>query len=118
MKTCPKCKTSKDDSEFYRRRKGKNLSAYCKPCTKWQTVSRQRDFKVKCVEYKGGVCEDCGLVDHPVVYDFHHLDPTQKDFAISKVKLTSFDERTTVELDKCALLCSNCHRKRHWIEYA
>lgn len=44
-------------------------------------------------------------------YDFHHLDPNQKDFSIGKQSKSFAVIRS--ELDKCVLLCSNCHRKRH-----
>jgi len=45
--------------------------------------------------------------------DFHHIDPTQKDFAISAKGTTRAWEKIRVELDKCAMLCSNCHREHH-----
>ena len=55
---------------------------------------------------------DCGLITSKVeVYDFHHRDPSQKDFSISK-NAKSF-EKCKQELDKCDLLCANCHRLRH-----
>ena len=44
-------------------------------------------------------------------FDFHHVDPLQKDFTISQ-RMTSF-EAIQRELDKCVLLCSRCHREVH-----
>lgn len=44
--------------------------------------------------------------------EFHHLDPTQKDFGISKTLTKSF-KALTEETDKCILLCSNCHAEEH-----
>ena len=41
------------------------------------------------------------------------LDPVKKEFSISHAKLTSFDENIKKELDKCALVCANCHREIH-----
>ena len=42
---------------------------------------------------------------------FHHLDPTQKDFGISGT--TKSFEKLKPELDKCVLLCANCHGEVH-----
>lgn len=73
------------------------------------------NLKRKAVEYKGGKCIDCGLqTDKYIVYDFHHLDPKLKDVKIAEMihKRKNF-EVIKIELDKCVLLCSNCHRIRH-----
>lgn len=115
-KLCKRCNTVKSSEEFYRRRKGTDLSPYCKPCTNEQTVERQQAFKKKCVEYKGGSCSRCGYDRYIGALEFHHLDPTQKDFTIAKAKLTTFGEKVQKELDKCVLLCSNCHREQHAID--
>lgn len=45
--------------------------------------------------------------------EFHHIDPNLKDFSIAHVKLTKFSAKIMNELDKCVLLCSNCHREEH-----
>ena len=60
----------------------------------------------------GGKCADCGLKDDPSVFDFHHLDPSKKEIAFGSRGGKSFDTLKP-ELDKCILLCANCHRKRH-----
>ena len=44
--------------------------------------------------------------------EFHHLDPTQKDFGISSNSNRAW-EKIRIELDKCVLVCSNCHREIH-----
>jgi len=112
-KHCKRCNTVKTSDEFYRRRKGTDLSPYCKVCTSEQTLQRQRLFKQKCVEYKGGKCEICGYDKCISALEFHHKDPTKKDFTLAKAKLTTFNEKIQEELDKCALLCANCHRETH-----
>ena len=111
-KVCPKCKIEKNINDFYTRR-GAQTHSYCKPCVHIQTIERQRNLKKLAIEYKGGKCVDCGIIDHACVYDFHHLDQTEKDFTIAHRKQYKFDESMQKELDKCVLLCSNCHRKRH-----
>jgi hypothetical protein len=111
-KTCSKCKEEKSTNDFYGRRKT-NLHSWCKVCNKALTLERQRNFKRMAVEYKGGECQDCGIIDHQAIYDFHHLTPEEKDFNISKFRATSWCDKIEEELDKCVLLCANCHRKRH-----
>lgn len=70
--------------------------------------------KKKAVAYLGGACQDCGLkTDVVQVYDFHHRDPSLKDFTIAKFITSDFDTVIAPELDKCDLLCANCHRIRH-----
>lgn len=68
--------------------------------------------KLKAIEYKGGKCVDCHGTFHPAVYEFHHLDPTFKDKDPSKVMTLKW-EKIVAEIDKCVLLCANCHRIRH-----
>lgn len=59
----------------------------------------------------GGKCKTCGLVDDPIVYDFHHRDPSTKSFAISERMGYSPWQIIKEEVMKCDLLCSPCHRK-------
>lgn len=47
------------------------------------------------------------------VLDFHHLDPTKKEFTIGYIKSTTFNEIVKKELDKCILVCRNCHAEIH-----
>ena len=68
--------------------------------------------KKKSVEYKGGKCIICGYNKAMSALDFHHLDPNKKDFTISKFINKKF-ENIKDDLDKCVLLCSNCHREVH-----
>lgn len=76
----------------------------------------QREIKRKSVEYLGEKCIDCGLkTTMYCVYDFHHVDPNTKDFKVRFQNCVRF-ERIKTELDKCVLLCSNCHRIRHYKE--
>ena len=75
-------------------------------------LEHRQQRKQKAIEYKGGCCADCEGVFLPAVYDFHHLDPTAKDLAPAQA-LSGTWERAKAELDKCVLLCANCHRTRH-----
>jgi len=96
-------------------RKGK-IQSYCKECNKENVIKRQRTLKEKCVEYCGGKCKICGYSKYVGALDFHHLDPSTKDIAFSKFRATSWDKNKDIlikELDKCILLCANCHREVH-----
>jgi predicted HNH restriction endonuclease len=71
--------------------------------------------KLDAIRYKGNECKDCHLKSNGKnysVFEFHHLDPAQKDFAWTKLRLKSI-KTIYNELDKCELLCANCHRMRH-----
>ncbi len=96
-------------------RKGK-IHSYCRKCNHKNTLDRQREFKKRCVEYKGGKCCTCGYDKYIGSLDFHHLNPQEKDFNISRIKNTSFEKnenKIKKELDKCVLVCKNCHGEIH-----
>lgn len=112
---CPKCETNLSLESFYQRRGKAHSSVYCKSCTSQQTIERVRFMKSQMVEYKGGKCQKCGYNKYQGALEFHHLDPTQKDFTLSHVKKYSFNETIKKELDKCILLCSNCHKETHFV---
>ena len=63
------------------------------------------------VEYKGGKCEFCGYNKCVEALEFHHIDETTKEFAISGS--TKSLEKQKKEADKCYMLCANCHREVH-----
>lgn len=75
-------------------------------------VARRRsEHMEKLVGLLGGQCRICGLVDDPIVYDFHHRDPALKKFTISQYCGTVSWKSLWEEAQKCCLLCSHCHRK-------
>lgn len=73
---------------------------------------KKRQRKLEAIEYLGGACSECLQSFPAAVYEFHHLDPLTKDRDPSKMMLMS-RERLFNELDKCVLLCANCHRMVH-----
>lgn len=84
---------------------------YCPDC-KYQEIKKLRkQYKIDLVEYKGGSCENCGYNKCIEALEFHHTDPNKKDFSISN-NFKSM-EKMKNEVDKCILLCSNCHREEH-----
>lgn len=75
-------------------------------------IFRWRATKKKAIAYKGERCCRCGYDEHPAALQFHHLDPKEKDVSWTKLRLRSW-EKIQKELDKCILLCSNCHAIEH-----
>jgi len=59
------------------------------------------------------VCKRCGE-SHPACLQFHHSDPTKKEISIADAVRRGFGvSRLLAELDKCEVLCANCHAKHH-----
>lgn len=98
-------------TDFCETKKGGRHS-YCRACDRQRQRDRHRDLKKEAVLYRGGKCNICGYSRCISALDFHHLDPSQKDFTVS-VKKGTLDAEMKLELDKCVLLCSNCHREVH-----
>tara|TARA_Y100000310_G_C20509788_1_gene728238 strand:+ start:353 stop:670 length:318 start_codon:yes stop_codon:yes gene_type:complete len=90
-----------------------------------RTYADRREYMIKAVakrrnkiremarEYKGGKCIICGYKKCTRAMSFHHRNPKKKDFGISAHGLTRSWEKTKKELDKCVLLCMNCHMELH-----
>lgn len=119
-KCCKKCKAVKSTIEFYKQKQtGPNgeiweyYDSFCIECRINYGSDRRRRIKVQAILYRGGECVGCGYndINHPEVFDFHHIDPSKKDFSVGR-QTKSFDSMKN-ELDKCDLLCANCHRIKH-----
>lgn len=82
-----------------------------KKASEWQK-EKGRINKLKAIKYLGGKCIDCDNVFPPYIYDFHHLDSSEKEASIARIMGRTW-KNIIPELDKCILLCSNCHRTRH-----
>jgi hypothetical protein len=72
---------------------------------------KRRTLRERSVGYKGGQCEICKYDRCLSALEFHHPNPSTKEFNISD-RVTTFED-IQAELDKCALLCANCHREVH-----
>ena len=104
---CKTCQVELNEINKYK----SSRAHMCKKCfTKYQ-VQKGVDKKIKLIERHGSKCQSCGVKEHYTVYDFHHLDPSQKEIELKCGKWGW--EILTKEADKCALLCANCHRKVH-----
>lgn len=93
--------------------KGKILTHYAK------VKQHRRNKKILAVLYKGGKCASCGYSKSFAALEFHHENPKEKDFTLSKNPNVSW-VKMKKEIDKCKLLCANCHREEHdhWIDQA
>ena len=76
-------------------------------------AARRRKIRQMAIEYGGGKCAICGYKKSIWALVFHHRDPSQKDFGLSVRGITRSWEKTRAELDKCILLCANCHSEVH-----
>lgn len=86
-------------------------------CVKHWRVWNRYETKLRLIEMLGGCCSKCKQKFHPAAYDFHHVDPKQKEFSItSGYQNMSFD-KIYQEVKKCILLCANCHRIEHAGDY-
>ena len=132
-KKCNKCSTVKDLSEFSNNKTRKDgHQCQCKICmaannrrhykrTKSTYMAnkskRMSETKQWFREYKQTLkCEKCNE-DRWYILDFHHNDPETKELEVCNCVRNGWKiERITKEIEKCSVLCSNCHRELHYLE--
>lgn len=109
---CNVCNIEKPYTDYYI--SNNRMSHTCKQCTQKNEKQKYKNKQDKLNRYKETLkCKKCGE-DRFYLLDFHHIDPTQKDFSISdnsRMKLESLMK----EIEKCEVLCSNCHREFHYL---
>ncbi len=112
-KVCRMCNVEKEVGEFMARKdRRNNVHSYCRSCLSAYGAKIEKNNKKELVEYKGGKCQNCGYSKSHSALEFHHLDPSKKDFTIGYKRRISLD-KLKEEVDKCVMLCSNCHRVEH-----
>jgi hypothetical protein len=94
---------------------GKQIKYCSETCKNVSLVNkRQEEMKKKALEYKNGKCEICGYNKCSRALTFHHLDFNKKEFNLSSRMMGRYSwEKVKQELDKCLLLCFNCHNELH-----
>lgn len=129
MKICSKCKCEKSGTDYYKSARAKDgLQSMCKVCMRpaynanrlekidhYKNVRRNRETKNKerLSQWKEQQqCKFCPEHD-PDCLDLHHLDRTKKDIDVADAVYRWSWERLTTELEKCIVVCANCHRKIH-----
>lgn len=125
-KICGKCEQSLPIENFHKR--GGIYQAWCKPCRKeydkeyFQRNKKKRKEQIKTwtaerveeyEKYKNSLfCRACG--ENAIeCLDFHHIDPSIKDGSIANLVRSRSFASLKKEIEKCVVLCSNCHRKVH-----
>ena len=71
------------------------------------------DKKTRAIALMGSVCYSCDRAGPPALFEFHHWDAKEKGFGISADGLSRPWEKIAAELEKCVMLCANCHREVH-----
>jgi hypothetical protein len=130
---CNKCKVNKNIDKFPFKNKLKNIKhGSCLEC--WKEIRKESYEKNKSVtlkrnkkniaktrewyhEYKSTLkCSKCSE-NHPACLEFHHRDSSTKDQEVSiMLRGTISKENLMKEIEKCDVLCSNCHKKHHYNE--
>jgi hypothetical protein len=131
-KVCGRCEVELPLGDFnFRDRARTKLQSYCRECSNaaWRTwygvpenrahhlavLRRRRSLRIArhralVRELKSKPCADCGGRFPPEVMDFDHL--RDKEDLISKLVYQTGTQRLLAELDKCEVVCANCHRLR------
>ena len=93
------------------------LRADCKECHSKQVNDAYKQRKQWVSEIKAQhKCAKCGE-ERSYLLDFHHIDPSVKDDTIARLTSSSSNkQRIQDEIDKCIVLCANCHREFHYLE--
>ena len=113
----------KKSKEYYEENKGRLLllakkryednKEYFK---KKNAIARERTRNIVNDIKKKGECAVCGIKDHRVLH-FHHKNSATKEFKIADADAIGVGKRRLYEeMDKCVLLCANCHVIIHYKE--
>lgn len=129
-KICPACKTKKSISEFsFNKGRPDGLSGDCKTChriirkeyydnNRKKECNRVKSRKIYLKKWfdklkKTLKCERCPESDS-VCLDFHHKNPDEKEINLCNATNNGWSrKRILKEIEKCNVLCANCHRKEH-----
>tara|TARA_R110000824_G_C15185484_1_gene674211 strand:+ start:652 stop:1071 length:420 start_codon:yes stop_codon:yes gene_type:complete len=104
---CRKC-SNKKSKHYYNKDKAKHKANTLKNSKK-----RRAEYKLWVDEIKAAGCSCCEEKE-VCCLDFHHLDPSTKEKAVAKLVSAGLSKaKIQEEIDKCILVCSNCHRKIH-----
>lgn len=109
LRACVVCGMPKPFTE-YRKNSKNNIYTLCKKCHSAKSVAAYARFR----EELNGIKREAGciLCGHsiPEACDFHHVDPSNKSFTIGRDIMSRGRDRVLAEVEKCVVICSNCHR--------
>lgn len=122
VRRCKVCKKDLSITKYYRNGSGKP-EGMCKKCRNTRKEAVRREHKIKFIKFlnkkRKVKCERCGYDKSFAAIDFHHKRDKVLNIskAIGKLSSHSFINGTAneilMEIDKCEILCSNCHREEH-----
>lgn len=114
IKRCAKCKENVPTDGFYKSKTDlSGLNSWCIECSNKAAMTKIRANLKRAYERLGEKCKDCGITsENNAFFDMHHRVPSDKDFNVPTRAGRKF-ENLIEEIDKCDLLCPNCHRTRH-----
>lgn len=90
----------------------KSAKYQCKSCWNQRTYQSGRAKLDQLIDERGGQCERCGYHTCRAALQWHHLDPSQKEFQIGHRRGLNIEQLRS-EVSKCQLLCANCHCEVH-----
>ena len=76
-------------------------------------IQKKHLRRERLITLSNNICMDCGYTFPGYVYEFHHIDPSTRSFNLSGGELTRKWADIVTELEKCDMLCANCHKIRH-----
>lgn len=121
LRTCTKCGQTKDITQFSYKLKSKNIrQTICKKCFRQSAAMRLRQTYHRNKDYvnnlkKSGCCQKCGQKRYYLL-QYHHVNKQEKEYNVSKLLSNASFDRILSEIDKCILLCCNCHRQFHYFQ--
>ena len=118
MARCSRCDERKSVVEFRPRPVSRSaragISCYCRDCESLMKRASRDQLRELVREIKSNTpCADCGLYFHFSAMDFEHTGD-DKVADVSKLMATGGFRRALAEMEKCEVVCSNCHRVRTW----
>lgn len=111
-KICSRCKKTKDELDFPKN--GKRLHSWCKDCHREVTNLKYKENR-DWVNSLKVCCSRCGYNKNKAALEFHHPD-NNKEYTINSLTRTALSNKDKImkEIEKCVVLCANCHREEHY----
>ena len=130
MKRCGRCGVLKPLSDFHRWNQRDGYQLWCKPCRKeydrkYHAKNRERRVAQARVRHERLMewyrrlkaetpCADCGANFHPAAMQWDHLPGTEKLIEVSLLVRRDSPRLLRREIEKCELVCANCHAVRSY----
>jgi hypothetical protein len=103
--------------DYYKRYRLDNKEKIAVKSKRWYVATKQKWWDIIAL-HKELKCENCGYDKHSAALDFHHVNPSEKETTIHQLMNGPAPNGDNIEvflaeLNKCSVLCSNCHRETH-----